>query len=157
MWLSKPSTGPDCMMSSALPAATPPNTSNSTTSPSSFRPIEVGERAADIAGADQGDLVACHGEFLPDGREGARTGGRCPEGGAVLAASMASAVKGSPARAVMSDAGKAEIFLALHLLQPRRGALERLRALAALVKLVRHGLGRGDQLHPVVIQRVDQD
>src|SRR3954454_19991422 len=36
---SKLSTGPDCMMSSALPAATPPKTSNRATSPSSSRPI----------------------------------------------------------------------------------------------------------------------
>src|SRR3954470_8835720 len=36
---SKLSTGPDCVMSSALPAATPPKTSNRATPPSSLRPI----------------------------------------------------------------------------------------------------------------------
>jgi hypothetical protein len=34
--------------------------SNRTTSPSSFARADVGERAADHAGADQGDLLAGH-------------------------------------------------------------------------------------------------
>ena len=58
---SKPSTGPHCERSSALPCGTPSTTSNRTTSPKFLLRREMGERAADIAGADKRDLVASHG------------------------------------------------------------------------------------------------
>ena len=48
-------------MSSALPCGTPSTMSKRTMSPSSLSPASKRDGAADLPGADQRDLVACHG------------------------------------------------------------------------------------------------
>ncbi len=173
-------------MSSALPAATPPNTSNSTTSPSSFRPIRwasvppilpapiraillraiwvsltrarstavAGERAAArrVPGGPEGGVASLSG----DGRQGGamQQCGKCHRLRVRHAEPVRLRLTNHCGRS--SQVRQLQPFLALHFLQPRRGALEHLRVLPALVQLVRHRVRRGHQLHPMIVQRIDQ-
>ena len=49
-----------------------------------------------------------------------------------------------------------EIFGAAHLLEPADGALEFERAVARRIKAGRLGVGGGEQLHLMLVERVDQ-
>src|SRR5689334_500458 len=63
---------------------------------------------------------------------------------------------GSSRRCSLCQMREAEPVAALHLLEARGGPLEHLRALALLIKLVGLRLGGGDQLHPVLVESIDQ-
>src|SRR5476649_702382 len=151
-----------------------------------FEADEVGERAADLTGADQRNFVTRHGGKTFDLLK-PRTAAKRDLSSLLCCSNTAQYVNepcihytsrrlvASPER--FDDSGfhdlirpiqdlrlartvrQAEIGLRAHLDQARGGALEfvRLVTFGGGVKLVRWRLRRGQQLHRMVIERIDQD